>query len=358
MKNIFDKTKIKNMELKNRIIRSAIWEGFSDENGNVTDELIEFYKKLSLGGVGTIITGFSPVIEYDKPAGNMIGVCSDKYIEGLKKLTKVVHENNTNIVLQIVVGGSQGRPGMGSRVVGPSPHINSVTKQSAEELSKEEIKNLIEAFSQAGRRAKEGNFDGVQIHGAHGYLISQFMNPFYNKRNDEYGGNIENRTRFLFEVYRAIRKTVGEFPIFVKINCEDFMEGGATKEEMLWVCKKLSEEGIDLIEVSGGNAGSRINEGVIRSKINSVEKEGYFKEFGMKLAKEISTPIALVGGHRSLKSIDEILNTSNISYISLARPLLREPDLVNIWKLDREKVSKCISCNKCLNPKGSICIFL
>ncbi|MGL5123121.1 MAG: NADH:flavin oxidoreductase [Fusobacteriaceae bacterium] len=357
MKNIFDKTEIKNMKFKNRIIRSAIWEGFSDEEGYVTEKLIEFYKKLSLGGVGTIITGFSSVVEYDKPAKNMIGVWNDLYVEGLKKLTEAVHKQNTNIVLQIVVGGSQGRPGIGSRVVGPSSHVNSVTKQSAEELSKEEIKKLVEAFSQAGRRAKEGNFDGVQIHGAHGYLISQFMNPFYNKRKDEYGGNIENRSRFLFEVYRAIRKTVGEFPIFVKINCEDFMDIGATQEEMLWVCKKLSEEGIDLIEISGGNAGSRTNEGVMRNKINSVEKEGYFKDFGIKISSEISTPIALVGGHRSFKNINDILNTSKISYISIARPLLRESDLVNKWKIDSEKVSKCISCNKCLSPKGSICIF-
>lgn len=358
MKSIFDKTEIKNMKFKNRTIRSAIWEGFSDEKGYVTDELIEFYRKLATGGVGTIITGFSSVIEYDRPAGNMISVYDDSFIPGLTKLTKMAHENETNIVLQIVVGGSQGRPGISKKVVGPSAHTNPMTKQIAEELSKEEIKVLVEAFSEAGRRAKEANFDAVQLHGAHGYLISQFMNPFYNKRTDEYGGNIENRSRFLFEIYRALRAKVGEFPIFIKINCEDFMDMGATQEEMFWVCKKLSEEGIDLIEISGGNATSRINEGVIRTKINTVEKEAYFKEFGMKIAKEISTPISLVGGHRSLKNIEDILNISDISYISLARPLLREADLVKQWEVNSEKVSKCISCNKCLNPKGSICIFL
>ena len=184
------------------------------------------------------------------------------------------------------------------------------------------------------------------------------MNPFYNKREDEYGGSIENRSRFLFEVYNSLRKELGDFPIFIKINCEDFMDDGATNEDMMWVCKKLSNEGIDLIEISGGNATSRRNEGVIRGGIDSIEKEGYFKDFAIKLAEEVSTPISLIGGHRTFKSVDALLKESKISYISLARPLLREPDLIEQWKIDSEKKSKCISCNKCLGPKGSVCIFL
>ena len=358
MKTIFDKTKIKKIEFKNRIIRSAIWEGFSDEKGYVTENLIEFYKKLAVGGVGTIITGFTSIVDYDRPAHNMISAYDDSFIPGLQKLTKTVHENGANIVLQIVVGGSQGSPGISKKIVGPSVHINPVTKLEAQELSKEDIKKLVEKFAEAAQRAKEANFDAVQLHGAHGYLISQFINPFFNKREDEYGGSIENRSRFLFEVYAEVRKKVGDFPIFIKVNCEDFMDGGATTDDMMWVCKKLSEEGIDLIEVSGGNATSRKYEGVIRTRIDGPEKEAYFKEFALKISDIISTPISLIGGHRTLENIEEVLNKGNIEYISMARPLLREPDLIEKWKLESDKTSKCISCNKCFGPKGSICIFL
>ena len=358
IKKPFDKTFLKGLELKNRFIRSAIWEGLAHEEGYVTDELIDFYRTLSEGGVGTIITGFSNVAKFDKPASGMMGIYDDKFIPGLKKMVDEVHKNSCNIFLQIVIGGSQGRTGLSETVVGPSSHRNPVTRQAAKELTIDEIINLEERFKEAAIRAKKAGFDGVQIHGAHGYLLSQFMNPIFNKREDIYGGNIEGRSRFLRETYKKIREAVGEdFVVSVKINSEDYVDGGATQEEMLWVCEELSKQGIDLIEVSGGSVVSRRNEGVIRTGIKTIEDEGYFEKFGKELSSRIDTPVSLVGGFRTYSKVEEVLENTDIQYISLARPLLAEPELINEWKNKNYIKAFCKSCNGCLKSDKSECIL-
>lgn len=358
MKRPFDKNVLKGIELKNRFIRSAIWEGLATDDGFVTDELVNFYKELASGGVGTIITGYSNVEEYDKPAPRMMGVWNDKFIDGLKRIADEVHTKNTKILLQIAVGGSQGKGG-GARIVGPSRHTHPILNQDAEELTIEEIISLENKFAEAAIRAKKAGFDGVQIHGAHGYLLSQFMNPVFNKRDDIYGGSIENRARIVFETYGKIRKAVGDdYLVAIKINCEDFMIGGATQEEMLWVCEELSKRGIDLIEVSGGSVVSRDNMGVIRTKIRTIEDEAYFEEFATKLSNLIDTPVSIVGGIRSFEKVEALLRDTNIQYISLARPLLCEPNLINNWEKENIEKAFCKSCNGCLGrPEGSICIF-
>lgn len=358
LKKPFNENILKNLKLKNSFIRSAIWEGLADKDGFVTEELINFYKELSQGGVGTIITGFSNIVEYDKPASNMIGIYDDKFIPGLKELVDEVHKTNCKIFLQLVIGGSQGRPGSSKRIVGPSAHTHPVTKQQAEELTIEEILELEEKFKLAGIRAKKAGFDGIQIHGAHGYLLSQFMNPLFNKRKDSYGGEISGRSKFLLEVYDKIREGVGnDYLISVKLNCEDFVDGGATEEEMLWVCKELSKRNIDLIEVSGGSVISRKNEGVIRIGINNINDEGYFQSFAEKISKLINTPISTVGGIRTYEKVLSIFENTNIQFVSLARPLLCEPNLINEWESGNYTKAFCKSCNGCLNPKGSRCIL-
>lgn len=358
MKKAFDKIELKGLELKNRFIRSAIWEGFATDEGFVTDKLVNFYKELSEGGVGTIITGFSNVKEYDQPAPRMMGVYDDKFIEGLKRIPEAVHRVGTKIFLQIAVGGSQGR-GNSTRIVGPSEHVNPMTGNKAEELTIEEIKDLENSFALAAERAKKAGFDGVQIHGAHGYLLSQFMNPIFNRREDNYGGSIEKRARFLLETYDKIREKVGnDYPVIIKINCEDFIEGGATKEEMLWVCKELSKRKIDLIEVSGGCGASRPNEGVIRTGIKTREDEAYFLEHAKKISETVDVPVSIVGGIRNFDIAQSILENTEIQFISLARPLLCEPNLINEWEKENYNKAFCKSCNGCLGkPEGSICIF-
>lgn len=356
-KGAFDKTFIKGKEFKNRFIRSAIWEGKCETDGTITPNLIKFYDELARGGVGTIITGYANVIPYDRPADRMIGVYDDKFIVGLRKLTDTVHQSDCNIFLQIAVGGSQGRPNLSERFVGPTAHTHPITKNKTSELTVSEILELEDAFASAAIRAKKANFDGVEIHGAHGYLLSQFMNPTFNQREDMYGCDIKGRSRFLIETYEKVREAVGEdYIVAVKINSQDFMENGATEEDMIWVCEELSRRGIDLIEVSGGTVLSRNNKGVIRTRIKDYSDEGYFENFAKYLAEKINTPISLVGGIRSWEKVCEILDTTKIEYISLARPLLYEPNLINIWKEENYKKSSCISCNGCLSPNGATCV--
>jgi 2,4-dienoyl-CoA reductase-like NADH-dependent reductase (Old Yellow Enzyme family) len=344
MKTLFDETKILEMSLKNRFIRSAIWEGLSDEKGNVTVDLVKHYEDLAKGGVGTIITGFANVMQFDKPATNMIGIYDDEFIESYKELTNTVHEYDANILMQIVHGGPKW---------GPSEVEHLAMKTTSKEMSIDEIKEVVQAFGDAAFRVKEAGFDGVQIHAAHGFLLSTFLNPYYNRRADDYGGSIGNRARILFESYRAVRDAVGdEFPVFVKVNAEDFMDDGLTSNESLFVCKALSEMGVDLIEVSGGSFSSPEGKGPIRGNLITEDMESYFKDYAAKIAKEVDVPVALVGGNRSIDCMDKILNETEIEYFSLARPFICEPDLINRWKTQDKNPAKCLSCIQCSGVKN------
>lgn len=365
MKKLFDKTKIKNMNMKNRFIRSGLWEMLADEKGHMTNELFNIYKELAEGGVGTIMTGYAYITEDEQPNPNMMGIYDDSFIPEYKVLTDMVHRNNANIIMQIVYGGSQTHLNPPSKnILGPSAIQNQISNVTPKEMTKEDIEYLVNKYGEAAERVKKAGFDGVELHAAHGYLLSQFMCPYYNRRNDEYGGIIENRARILFEVYEEIRKRVGdEYPIFVKINCEDFMEDGLKAEESIFVSKKLADLGVDAIEISGGNESTKSvldnNLGPARTKVVvSKDRESYFKEQATKLAKEINIPVILVGGNRHFDVMDNILNNNGIEYFSLARPLTAEPDLINKWYTnDEKKKTKCVSCNKCYNTQGKRCIL-
>lgn len=337
LKTLFDETRISNMKLKNRFIRSAIWEGLADEKGHVTKELIDHYEELARGGVGTIITGFANVMKFDKPTNNMNGIYDDNFIEEYRVLTSKVHEYDTNIIMQIVHGGPKW---------GPSEVEHVAMKTTSKEMSLEDIKEIVQAFGDAAFRVKEAGFDGVQLHAAHGFLLSMFLNPYYNRRSDDYGGSIGNRATIIFESYRAVRDAVGDdFPVLIKVNAEDFMDEGLTSQDSLFVCKALSEMGVDLIEVSGGSFSSMEGMGPIRSNVDSKNKEAYFKDYAERIAEEVDVPVALVGGNRSMDCMDEILNNGKIEYFSLARPFIREPDLINRWQRGDTEPALCVSCN-------------
>lgn len=355
MKNLFDNTKILNINLKNRFFRSAVWENLADDKGHLTDRLKVIYEDLAKGGVGTIITGYAFITEEEQPNPGMMGIYEDSFIEEYKELTEKVHELGRNIVMQIVYGGFMSSFNIHDRIIfGPSNMTCETTGAKAKEMTKQEIDYVVKSFADAALRVKKSGFDGVQIHAAHGYLLSQFLSPYYNKRTDEYGGCIENRGRIIFEVYKAIRNKVGEeFPIFIKLNSEDGLDsGGLTRDDSLYVAKKLSELGINAIEVSGGNSAikkvAQNNLGAGRKKIlGSKEKESYFKEYAKQLASQIDIPVILVGGNRSLDVMNELLNEHDIEYFSLARPLISEPDLINQWSEGSKKYPKCISCSNC-----------
>lgn len=209
-------------------------------------------------------------------------------------------------------------------------------------------------------RAKKAEFDAVQIHAVHGYLLSQFLTPYYNRRNDEYGGDIHNRAKIIYETIEEIRKRVGnDYPIMIKINYDDLMEKnpGLTTEESIEVFKKMDELGIDIIEPSAANLSSGEANYPFRTGINSLEKQSYFKEDVMKIASEVKAKVILMGGNRNINLMNEILNTTEIEYLSLSRPLLAEPDLINKWMDNKDYKQKCVSCNRCWDGLSNCCIF-
>jgi len=349
------------MKLKNRFIRSATWENLADKKGHMTKKLLKVYQNLAEGQVGLIITGCSYVIERKKEHPGMMGIYDDCFIEEYKELTKIVHGYSSKIILQFGYGGTQTKQKniKNGTIWGPSAVPEMKTGIVAKEMSKEDINILIKIFSEAALRAKAANFDGVQIHAAHGYLFSQFLNPYHNQRTDKYGGNIKNRARIIFELCDEIRNKVGKsFAVMIKINCRDFVKKEFRFEESKYVCKELAKRGIDAIEISGGIKAANELSSSGRKSIDTREKEAYFKNYAAEIAQEIEIPIILVGGIRSIQTAENILKETKISYFSLCRPLLAEPGLIKRWLIegDRRK-SKCISCNRCRTSEGNFCIY-
>jgi len=358
MKALFDQTQINGMKLKNRFFRSATYDGVADEGGHLTTRLFQVYENLAKGGVGTIITGLTAVIGSEQRIPGQMGIYDDSFVGEYKQMTDMLHSHEANIILQIACLGSQSSPkGKTDKILlGPSAVEDLSYKVIPKEMTKQEIVFVQTAFADAAFRAKQAGFDGVQMHAAHGYLLSKFLTPYYNRRDDEYGGSIENRARMVLETYQAIREKVGlEYPVLAKINSEDYMEQGMTFADCKYVCHELAKLGINAIEISGGSSSSRPNEGSAR-KI-SIEQESYYEDYAAEIAQDISIPVISVGGHRDFAALTNILNETSIEYIALCRPLIYESDLINRWQNGYMERAKCISCNKCFRRDGTKCIF-
>lgn len=359
MRNLFDETNIKDITIKNRLVRSSTWEAMATQEGYLTDKLMKVYEDLAKGEVGLILTGYAFITKEEQPSPRMMGIYDDSFIKDFRALTDMVHHYGSRIVLQIVYGGTQTRYRPEERVIwGPSAVKEKSSGIVAKEMTLKEIHTLVKFFGDSALRTKSAGFDGVQIHCAHGYLLGQFLSPYYNRRADTYGGSILNRARIIIEVYEEIRDQVGkDFPVLIKINAEDFVENGATFDDCRFVCKELSKRGIDAIEVSGGIIAAAEEDRPSRPKIDSSEKEGYFATYAAKIAEENHVPVILVGGIRSPQVIERLLETTKISYFSMARPFLTEPDLVQRWHKGDLRKAKCISCNRCRDEDGNVCIF-
>jgi 2,4-dienoyl-CoA reductase-like NADH-dependent reductase (Old Yellow Enzyme family) len=218
------------------------------------------------------------------------------------------------------------------------------------ELTKDEISAIVKDFGDGALRAKAWGFDAVQLHGAHGFLINQFLSPLTNRRTDEYGGTIENRSRFLLEVCREVRDRVGaNYTVFIKLNASDNLEGGLEINEGVYAAKRLAEADIDAIEVSAGTPASG-EKSPAREKINKPEKEAYNLEFARRIKESVSCPVIVVGGFRSYEVAEKALRDDGMDYIAMARPLIREPGLPNRWLQGDRSPAKCISCNSCFLP--------
>lgn len=347
MPDLFEPCRINEMEIKNRFVRSATYEAFATPDGKVEDRLLDCMVRLAQGGVGLIIASHAYVTRQGQAGPRQVGIYSDEMIDGLKKLTNAVHDNGSLVMAQVAHAGQRGLGKGKDSPLGPSEVVEEDIKKAGA-MGIDDIERTIQAFGKAAGRAVKSGFDGVQIHSAHSYLLSQFLSPYYNKREDEFGGTIENRARFMVRVYEEIRKRVGEaFPVTAKINSEDFVEGGLSVDEMLYVCRILEEEGIDAIEMSGGTFDSGKNFFSRKGTAKSVENEAYYRDAARKFKEKMGIPLILVGGFLSYEVAQETIASGLADFVSFSRPLIREPNLAARWQSGDTKKAACISCNKC-----------
>ncbi len=364
MATVFDRASINGMSLDNRFVRSATWEGLASQEGSVTPGLTDKMVELAKGGVGLIITGYTFVSRDGQSSSRQLAVYDDHFVPGLKDMVHSVHSAGGKIALQLVHGGSFSISKLtGMETVGPSDVIKDGNTVS-HALTTKDIGGMISAFTQAALRAKHAGFDAVQIHAAHGFLISQFLSSALNRRSDEYGGVLANRARFLMEISRSVRKVVGrEYPILVKLNSEDFLDSGLTRDESVQIAIMLQEASVDSIEYSGGTVASP--EKLMPPRpglLKSAEDEVYYREAARLYKQKVKIPLMLVGGIRSYEVADELVKKGTSDYISMSRPLICEPGLIKRWQAGDRRKAECISCNSCFGPpsegKGFYCVTM
>jgi 2,4-dienoyl-CoA reductase-like NADH-dependent reductase (Old Yellow Enzyme family) len=352
MSVLFEPQHIGNFDIRNRFIRSATYFALSDQDGCVSDEGIDVMKTLAENDIGLIVTGYAFINKNGQVYPDMNGIQDDEKIPGYQKMTRAVHERNGRIVMQIAHGGVTAHT---VALTGGDYMAVSVTDDLPDygvkprEMTDEDIEKLIVDFGQAARRVQEAGFDGVQIHGAHGYLIAQFHSPWRNQRQDKWGGSIENRMRFVVEVTREIKKQVDDdFPVMIKLGCRDFLEGKSemTVEDGVAIAEVLEKEGICLFEMSN-NIGDDAHRKKILNGITAPEKEAVYLPQARVIRKAISAPLGLVAGMRSLPVMEEIVQSGAADLMSLCRPFIREPDLLKRWKSGDTRSSDCISCYQC-----------
>ena len=350
MSKLFEAGEINGLKLCNRFVRSATWEGMAADDGACSPKLIDLMAALAEGGVGLIISGHTFVSPEGQASPWQLGIYRDEFVPGLASMTKAVHEKGGKIIMQLAHAGYFAFAKLtGQTPMAPSD-VAGFAKGPRREMTVEDITNVANAFGTAAIRAQHAGFDGVQIHSAHGYLLSQFLSPAFNQRNDQYGGDIRNRARALIEVLRSIRGAVGrDYPVLVKMNCQDFIENGLTLEDSLQVGAMLVENGIDAIELSGGVLiGGKLSPS--RMGIKTEDKEAYFQHGAIAFKTQIEVPLILVGGNRSFQVAERLVDDGVADYISMCRPLIREPDLINRWKSGDRSRATCVSDNMCFKP--------
>ncbi len=346
MSRLFTEARISSLVLPNRLVRSATAERMADAQGRPTRQLQRLYQELVRGGVGLIVTGDM----YIHPSGQthraMTGIHADSLIPALKELATAVHREGGRVVAQLIHGGMKASPEFVADAVAPSRVDPPLSGRPAREMEQAEVLMLVATFAQAARRARLAGFDGVQIHAAHGYLVSQFLSPLTNSRTDGWGRDLAGRARFLTEAYAAMRREVGsDYPVLIKLGVMDDLEGGLDLSEGIGVVVALEGMGLDAVEVSGGLGTDR--DFHIRPGINGNEKEAYFLSLARRTRSVVHIPVIAVGGFRSRQVMEGALESGGADLIALSRPLICEPSLPKRLESGELERSSCASCNRC-----------
>jgi len=321
--------------LKNRLAKAAMTEGIASPDNRATEALATLYGRWADGGAGLLLTGNVQVDRRFLERPGNVAWDGNGGLEELARCAKTGTRNGAHIWMQINHPGRQAGTGS-EKYVSPSENTKPGKEGKARALEADEIEDIIGRSVRVAQIAQEAGFTGVQIHAAHGYLLSQFLNPLTNRRTDKWGGTLENRARALLEVVWRVRKTVGPaFPVSVKLNSADFQKGGMTENESLQVISWLGDEGIDLLEISGGSYESfvmvgRNEDGSLKDKAAStIAREAYFLEFAARLRPLVKVPLMVAGGFRTLAGMQGALGSGEVDVVGLARPLCIDPDYCN-----------------------------
>ncbi|MRR15480.1 MAG: NADH:flavin oxidoreductase [Deltaproteobacteria bacterium] len=394
---VFSPGRIGNLEIENRLVRSATFEHAATPEGEVSEALIRIHTILARGGVGLIVAGIAWIHPRTLAPPHITRADADTFLPGLTRLAQAVHDARPGcrILLQLHHPGRQvitpdaplspaalppgmvayanrhpeapshpAEPGLVPEPVAPSALPDALFHRTPRALSLEEIEEIIEAFAEGIRRARDAGFDGAQLHAAHGWLLSSFLSPHTNRRQDAYGGSLENRTRILRDIIGRARKQVGpDFPILIKLNATDFLPDGTDLDEAVAITRILAKEGCDALEISGGmwECITRSREELgwppvllpeSRTEIRTAGQEAYFLPAAARIKEETGATIISVGGYRSFTAIEKALTSGAADFVALARPLVRQPDLPKRWLAGKgADRATCISCNACL-PVG------
>ncbi len=371
---LFSPAVIGGLRLRNRFIRSAAFEGMCPD-GDPTDELVDYHRELAAGGVAMTTVAYGAVTESARSYLHQLCLWKESAIPGLRRLTDAVHSEGAAASIQLAHGGYAASPAAaGGKAIGPSSVLNRYTLAFPRAMTEADIGAVGEGFGRAARSAVESGFDAVEIHAAHGYLLSQFLSPYTNRRGDRWGGSLENRLRFPVEVIRRVRREVGpEFPVLVKMNLRDGFRGGLELDEAVRIARRYEAEGVDALVVSGGfmtrtpiyvmrgdvprrelrrdlsGAARKLAALLLgRLLVRSVPfTEAYFLEDALRVRRETRLPLILVGGIRKLERMVEVVE-QGFDFLAMARPLLLEPDLVRKLETGEAVEAQCVPCNTCL----------
>jgi 2,4-dienoyl-CoA reductase-like NADH-dependent reductase (Old Yellow Enzyme family) len=378
--SVFQPLNAGGIRLNNRIIRSATFEGMAEDSGRPKKELKELYAKLAKGGAGAIITSFTGVEQRGKAVPFMNMIDRDDLVDDYREITSRVHQHETPVIMQITHAGRQTT----ASVAGGQPVSSSALRDKLffrdkpRALAEEQISLIIEQFINAIERAQKAGFDGVQVQASHGFLLSQFLTPYMNKRKDNWGGSTENRFRIVREIICGAKERLGDYPILAKISGHDGQKNGMTADEAARISVLLQESGCDGIEVSCGVGEDMFNSirvekppvnGMLElvPNLQSLPKpvKSIFRFIGPWLVKAhqpitnynvsaaeqikryVDIPVIVVGGIRALSDIEQIIESKKADGVALSRPFIIEPDIVNRFKTGKQTISKCKSCGFC-----------
>jgi 2,4-dienoyl-CoA reductase-like NADH-dependent reductase (Old Yellow Enzyme family)/NADPH-dependent 2,4-dienoyl-CoA reductase/sulfur reductase-like enzyme len=351
---LFQEGRIGQLTLKNRVVMPGMSTNLAGPSGEITDHLIRYYEERAKGGTGLIITEFTTIDpELGRGAVNQLRIDEDRFITGFYRLAKTVHKYGTKILVQLHHAGRESNSLLtgGKQIVAPSPVTCEAVGEQPRELTTKEVKELVTKFIAGAVRCKMAGIDGVELHGAHGYLISQFLSPCTNLRTDEYGGSFENRMRFLKEIITGIKKQCGrDFPVIVRLSVDEFEQGGISVSLSQEISRYLEQIGADGLHASAGNYNTM--EKVIESPLY---EEGWRVYLAEELKKAVSLPVITVGNIRDPKFVETILEDGKADFVAIGRGQIADPEWVRKVAEGREKeIRMCISCLHCVYSKGHI----